>query len=131
MSAVHGSKSALLGSTLKAGLANDIIQYRAVKRGADADHGVRATAAAVCLGIAMDNQDNIEKSFPLAHRAGEMVQAEIGAAVAIDVRLTPDANGRLITAATGNPVVAFSREAGTTLGQLIVVEVAPAGQVAP
>lgn len=131
MSAVHGSKSALLGSTLQAGLANDIIQYRAVKRGADADHGVRATAAAVCLGIAMDNQDNINKSFPLAHRPGEMVQAEIGAAVAIDVRLTPDANGRLITAATGNPVVAYSREAGTTLGQLIVVELVASGQLAP
>lgn len=131
MSAVHGNKTALFGSTLKAGLANDIIQYRAVKRGADADHGVRATAASACLGIAMDNQDNIEKSFPLAHRPGEIVQAEIGAAVAIDVRLTPDANGRLITAITGNPVVAFSREAGTTLGQLIAVELVPNGQIAP
>jgi hypothetical protein len=131
MSAVHGNKGALLGSTLLAGLANDIIQYRAVKRGADADHGVRATAASANLGIAMDNQDNINKSFPIAHRPGELVQAEIGAAVAIDVRLTSDVNGRLITALTGNPVTAWSREAGTTLGQLIVVEVVGPGQLAP
>lgn len=131
MSTVFGPKGAMLGSTLLAGLANDIIQYRAVKRGADADHGVRATAAAVCLGIAMDNQDNINKSFPLAHRSGELVTAEVGAAVAQDVRLAADANGRLILAVTGNPVVAFSREAATTLGQLIVVELAPPGQLAP
>lgn len=131
MASVHGSKTALLGSTLQAGLANDIIQYRAVKRGADMDHGVRATAAAVCLGIAMDNQDNINKSFPLAHRPGELVQAEIGAAVAIDVELAADANGRLITAVSTNPVVARSREAGTTLGQLIVVELGVQGVLKP
>lgn len=130
MSAVHGNKSALLGSTLQAGLANDIIQYRAVKRGADADHGVRATALAACLGIAMDNQDNINKSFPLAHRAGEIVQAEVGAAVAIDVKLTPDANGRLVAAAATNPVIAVSREAATALGQLIAVELLAQGTVA-
>lgn len=131
MSAVHGNKGALLGSTLLAGLANDIIQYRAVKRGADADHGVRATAASVNLGIAVDNQDNINKSFPLAHRAGELVQAEIGAAVAMDALLASDANGRLITATTGQSVTAIAREAGTTLGQLIVVEVVGGRLVAP
>lgn len=131
MSTVHGSKSALLGSTLLAGLANDIIQYRAVKRGATADHGVRATAASVNLGIAMDNQDNINKSFPLAHRAGELVQAEVGAATAIDALLASDANGRLITATTGQSVTAIGREASTALGQLITVELAGARMVAP
>lgn len=131
MSAVHGNKGALLGSTLQAGLANDIIQYRGVKRGADADHGVRATANSVNLGVAMDNQDNINKSFPLAHRAGEMVTVEIGAAVAIEARLATDANGRFITATTGQNVTAIAREAGTTLGQLIVAELAAAYSLAP
>lgn len=131
MSAVHGNKGALLGSTLLAGLANDIIQYRAVKRGADADHGVRGTAASVNLGIAMDNQDNINKSFPIAHRAGELVQAEVGAAVAIDALLASDANGRFITATVGQSVTAIAREAATTLSQLIVVELVGGRMVAP
>ncbi len=131
MASVHGSKTALFASTLKAGLATDIIQYRTVKRGADMDHGVRGTAAAVCLGIAMDNQDNIEKSFPLAHRAGEIVQGEVGAAVAIDAKLASDANGRLITAVSTNPVVAIAREAATTLSQLIAVELVAAGTILP
>jgi hypothetical protein len=130
MSTVFGPKGALLGSTLLAGLANDIIQYRGVKRGADADHGVKATANSVNLGIAVDNQDNINRSFPIAHRPGELVTAQSGAAVAIDSLLTTDATGRLVVATTGQNAFAVAREAATLADQLFTVELI-AARLAP
>jgi hypothetical protein len=129
MSTTSGPKGALLGTTYLAGAA--VVQYRAVKRGADSDHCVPATAASVNLGIAMDNQDNVDKSVPVAHRSGEMVTAEVGAAVALDALLTSDANGRLVTAATGNPVTAIAREVATATNQLINVELVGSRVIAP
>jgi hypothetical protein len=108
-----------------------IVAYRAVKRGADINHVVQATAASVNVGIAQDNQDTAERTVPIAHRPGELVTAEAGAAFAIDVRLASDANGRLVLAVTGNPVVAIAREAATALGDLVCVELVAAGTIAP
>jgi hypothetical protein len=120
MPSTMGPKTALLGTTMLAGAA--IIRGRAVKRGADKNTAIHATLASPTVGLAMDNQDNIGKAFPVAHREGEMVLAVAGAAFAIDAELTPDATGRLIAAATTQKVCAIAREAATAIDQLITVE---------
>jgi len=115
-----GPKGALAGSTMLAGAA--IIRGRAVKRGADKNTAIHATLASPTVGLALDNQDNVGKAFPICHRPGEMVVALSGAAFALDAELTPDANGRLITALTTNKVCAIAREAATAIDQLVTVE---------
>ena len=130
MPSTAGPKGALLGTTYLAGAA--IIRGRAVKRGADKNTAIHATLASPALGVAMDNQDNVGKAFPVAHRPGEMILAVAGAAFAIDVELTPDANGRLIAAIATNKVCAVSREAATAIDQLITVEwLGEAGRIKP
>jgi hypothetical protein len=130
MPSTAGPKTALQGTTYLAGAA--IVKYRAVKRGADKNTAILATLASPTLGIAMDNQDNVGKAFPVAHREGEMVLAAAGAAFALDAELTPDANGRLIAAATTQKVCAIAREAATALDQLVAVEwLGAAGRIFP
>jgi hypothetical protein len=125
-----GPKGPLFPNTLIAGAA--IVRGTIIKRGADATHGVQAAAAAdVPLGIAVDNQATAEKPFPIADRAGEVVEGRAGAAFALDALLTSDANGKLVTAATGNKVAAIARQAATALDQLVPVEIAPKGYLAP
>jgi hypothetical protein len=100
-------------------------------RGADANSVVQATANAVCLGIAEDNQQNLTRPLRVADRPGENTFGEAGAAFALDALLTPDANGRLITCTTTQNVAAIARQAATALGDLVSVEIAPRGQKAP
>lgn len=123
-----GPKGAQQPNTAIAGGA--IVYGTAVKRGADETTAVQATAASVNLGIATDDQDTSGRAFPYAG-PGELVEGRVGAAVTLDALLTSDANGKLVTAASGNPVTAIAREAATAADQLIPVEVAPRGEVAP
>lgn len=124
-----GPKGALAPNTFLAGAA--VVRYRAVKRGADANKVIMAAAATdVCLGISEDNQDTIGRALRVADRPGENVLGEAGAAFALDAKLTSDANGRLVTAAATNPVVALARQAAVALSDLVSVEIAPRGMVA-
>jgi hypothetical protein len=112
-------------------IAGSVIIYgTGVKRGADQNTLVQGTAASANLGIATDAQDTIGHAFPFA-QAGEIVEGRSGAAFVLDALLTTDANGKLVTAATTNPVTAIAREAATAADQLVTVEVAPAGYKAP
>ena len=124
-----GPKSALQPNTFLAGAA--VVRYRAVKRGADENSVVPGTANSLNLGIAEDSQDTIGRSLRVADRPGEQVLGEVGAAVALDALLASDANGRLVTATTGQNVIAIARQAGAVLGDLISVEVASKGRLAP
>jgi hypothetical protein len=125
-----GPKEALFPNTYLAGAA--ITRGRVVKRGADANHAVQAAAATdVSLGIAVDHQQTAERPLRVADRPGEVVWGEAGAAFALDALLTADANGRLATAATTNPVAAIARQAAGALGDLVSVEIAPRGLKAP
>lgn len=126
---VSGPKGALAPNTYLAGAA--VIKYRAVMRGADVNSVLQATANAVPLGIAEDNQQVAARALRVADRPGETVLAEAGAAFALDALLTSDANGRLITAASTNKVHAIARQAATALSDLVVVEIAPRGLLAP
>lgn len=117
---VHGNKWALFGSTMVAGAA--ITRARAVKRGADSNTAVPATAGSTAIGIAMDHQERVGAAFPFVHRPGEVVNVEAGAAFALDAKLAPDANGRLIAAGAGVAAIAVAREAATALGDLVAAE---------
>lgn len=123
-------KDALFPTTYLAGAA--IVRGRALKRGADANHCVQSAAATdVPLGIAVDHQQTAERPLRVADRPGETVYGEAGAAFALDALLTSDANGRLVTAASTNPVTAIARQAAGALGDLVAVEIAPRGYKAP
>lgn len=124
-----GPKGALFPNTYLAGAA--IIRYRAVMRGADVNSAIQATANAVPIGIAQDDQQTAARAISIADRPGEVVLAEAGAAFAYDALLASDANGRLITATTTQNVVAIARQAATALSDLVTVEIAPRGYKAP
>jgi hypothetical protein len=125
-----GPKGALSPNTYIAGAA--IVRGRVVKRGADANHCIQAVAATdVSLGIAEDYQQTAERPLRVADRPGESTWGEAGAAFALDALLTSDANGRLATCASTNPVAAIARQAATALGDLVAVEIAPRGYKAP
>jgi hypothetical protein len=125
----NGPKGAILPMTALAGAA--ITANRAVKRGATADAVIPATANSLNIGIAEDNQDTVGKAVKVAHRPGEIVTAVAGAAIAADARVTSDATGRMVTATTGQNVMAFAREAAGGAGELIAVELAAPGLLAP
>jgi hypothetical protein len=124
-----GPKGGHRPNTAIAGTA--IVRGTAVKRGADLNTLVQATAASVNQGIATDNQDTVGRTFPFVDQPGEIVEARVGAAVALDALLTTDASGRLITAATTNPVIAHALQAATAADQLVPVRLAQRGIVAP
>src|SRR6476646_8541280 len=110
---VSGPKQARNPNTYLAG--TPIIRYRAVMRGADVNSVIPATANAVPIGIAEENQQTATRAVRIADRPGEEVLAEAGAAFAFDVLLAADANGRLILATTTQNVVAIARQAATAL----------------
>lgn len=107
-----------------------IIYGTAVKRGADQNTLVQATANAACVGIATDAQDTTGHAFPFAG-PGAIVEGRSSAAFALDALLASDANGKLLTATTGQNVVAIAREAATAADQWVAVEVANYGRLAP
>ncbi len=126
---IPGSKGAVDANVYIAGA--PIICYRVVTRGTDQNSVVPAGANALPIGIAAQNQQRAGATVPIVDRAGEEVLAEAGAAFALDALLTSDANGRLITATTGQNVVAIARQAATLLGDLVNVEIAQRGYLAP
>lgn len=123
-----GPKGARRANTAIAGTA--IVEGTAVKRGADQNTAVQATAASANLGIAVDNQDTVGRAFPFAG-PGEQVIGRSGGAFALDALLASDANGKLVTATTGQAVTAIAREAATAGDQWVAVEVSNYGRLAP
>jgi hypothetical protein len=126
---INGPKGAFFPATIIAGAA--VKKGHAIKRGADAEHAITATANAACLGIATDDQDTAERVLPYAYCPGERVYAVAGAAFAIDILLASDASGKLVTATTGQHVVAVAREAAGADLDIVCVEITPFGYLAP
>lgn len=129
MGTTMGPKGGHRPNTAVAGAA--IARGRAVRRGADLNTVIPANANAVCLGIATDDQDVVGRTISFVDQPGEIVEARVGAAVALDAYLTPDANGSLVTATVGQNVVALALRAATAADQLIPVKVFPTRTVAP
>src|SRR5688572_12346610 len=110
-----GPKGALFPTAYRAGAA--VVACRMVKRGADADSVIHNAAATTpSLGIAEEDQATVGKPVRVAHRPGELVRVEAGAAIALDALLTSDANGRAVTAVATNQVTAVARQAAAVLG---------------
>lgn len=117
-----GPKGGLFPTAYRAGAA--ITACRMVKRGADADSVIHNAAATTpSLGISEEDQATVGKPVRVAHRPGELVRVEAGAAIALDALLTSDAVGRAVTAAAGNQVTAVARQAAAALGDLILCEI--------
>jgi hypothetical protein len=117
-----GPKGALFPTAYRAGAA--VTACRMVKRGADADSVIHNAAATTpSLGITEEDQATVGKPVRVAHRPGELVRVEAGAATALDAFLTSDATGRAVTAATGNQVTAIGRQVAAAAGDLILCEI--------
>lgn len=118
----NGPKGALFPTALRAGAA--VSACRILKAGADQDHAIHATAvASIFTGISEEDQPTVDKPFRVAHRPGEIVRVEAGAAVAAGADLTSDANGRAVTAVSTNQIIGSAKNAATALGDLITVEI--------
>lgn len=126
---ISGPKGAKNPTTYLAGAA--IVRATAVKRGADANSVIPGTANSANIGIATDNQETIGRTVSIAHRPGEVVEGRVGAAVALDAPLTSDAAAKLVTATTGQLVIAYARQAATAADQLIPVEITGPRTLAP
>lgn len=125
-----GPKGGLQPTTMVAGAA--IAKGQLVKRGADLNTCIpNAAATTATLGVALDDQDTAGRVVPIANGAGEFVLVRSGAAFALDARLTSDASGRAITAASTNQSTLVAREAATAADQLVTAELLAAGSVAP
>jgi hypothetical protein len=122
-----GPKESHLPDTAIAG--GVILRGTAVKRGADLNTLIQATANSVNLGIAVDNQDTIGRTFPFVGAAGEDVTVRAGAAFLIDAPLTSDANGKLVTATTGQNITAHALQAATAADQLVPARLAQRGMI--
>jgi hypothetical protein len=122
MSTTSGPKGDL-GTTYLVDAA--VVKNRFVKQGTDQDHVIQGTAAAVTVGIATDNQDNVNKTVSVLTPAGAQrtVRIQAGAAFALGAKLTSDATGRGVLATTGQPVGAIAMEPCTAADQLIVCRV--------
>jgi hypothetical protein len=117
-----GPKGALQPSAYRVGAA--VVACRILKRGASADLVIHNTAATIRpVGISEEDQATVDKPVRVAHRPGELVRVEAGAAIAADVRITSDANGRAVTAVATNQIIGWSRNAALALGDLITVEI--------
>jgi hypothetical protein len=126
---VTGPKGALMPNTAIAGAA--IQRGTFVKRGADLNTAIPGTANSRNLGIAIDDQDTIGRTFSYAHRPGEIVEGRASAAIALDAYVTSDATGKMVTATTGQLAGGIARQAATALDQLIPIELTPPGFIAP
>jgi hypothetical protein len=124
-----GPKGAVKANTYLAGA--PIIRYRAVQQGADVNSVIQSVANSVPIGVAEENQQTAARSVRIVDRAGEEVMAEAGASFAYDALLTSDINARLIAAVSTNNVVAIARGAAGALGDLVPVEIAQRGYLAP
>jgi hypothetical protein len=108
-----------------------IVYGTAIKRGADLNHAVQATANSLNLGIATDDVPTAERAFGFVDQAGEINEGRAGAAFALDAYLASDANGKLVTATTGQNAIARAKQAATAADQLVPVQLLQAGFLAP
>lgn len=101
-----------------------IAAYRIIKFGADDDHVVQSSAAGdLHIGASMElGADAAEDSIDIALSGA--VEVEYGAAVTRGQKLTADANGRAVPAATTNQVIGVAMVSGV-LGDIGSMFIAP------
>lgn len=89
---------------------------------------ILAVAGDAALGVNLENAEEDETTGAVTI-SGEKVEIAIGAAVAAGALLTSDAQGRAVTATTGNAVNGIALQAGTAAGQLVSMLFRPNGVV--
>src|SRR4051812_17849168 len=99
-----------------------VVRGCGIKRGADLNTAVAATANSANLGVAYEDQPTAGRTFAAVTRPGETCLGRAGAAYALDAKLATDANGKFVTATTGQNVTAIGREAATAADQLVTIE---------
>lgn len=92
--------------------------FHAVTLNSNGEVVLAAAGGADAYGVLRGNP-KLKDTATVQH--GEVSQACIGAAVARNARLAPRADGRLITAVTGNRSIYRAMEPGTVDGQLVTV----------
>lgn len=108
-----------------------IVYGTALKRGADANTLVQATANSRNIGIATDDQATTGRAFSFVDQPGEIVEGRAGAAFALDALLASDAAGKFVTATTGQNATARAKQAATAADQLVPVMLLMEGTLAP
>lgn len=129
-STVTGPKGGLQPNTAIAGAV--VARGQALKRGADQNTVIANTAATIeSVAVAADDQDTAGRSVMVYDQPGEHVLVRAGAAFALDAKLTSDATGRSVTAASTNKYHAIAKEAATAADQLVAAQLVPTGSIAP
>jgi len=103
----------------EAGADLSLLQFRAVKLNANGDV-IQSTAGDFSLAL-LQNKPILGESAEVD--LDGISKGEAGAAFAANLELMSDANGRLITATSGNRVVAVSLKPAAALGDLVSVKV--------
>lgn len=90
--------------------------------------GVKRTATGVALCGAGDHCDGVISEGKAAglhtsFKTGNQLKAIAGAAVAVGAKVTPDAQGRFVTAASGTEVFGTAMSAAAAAGDLFTIDV--------
>lgn len=102
-----------------------VLPYRVVKFGTADGQVIQAAAAAdASVGVA-DNLGQTDAGYRVDIILNGIAEAEAGAAVARGARLTADASGRVIAAASGNIVIGVAMAAAGAAGEIIPINVVP------
>lgn len=103
-----------------AGSGADIPPHRFVQQGTNKDEVALAAAATnTLLGVSFET---IYEGKSQSYKVSGPTVVEAGGAVAIGDRVTTDANGKAVTAATGNIVKGFAKSAAASDGDLMEIE---------
>lgn len=92
----------------------------AVIYGADAYHATLAGTAGEAI-VGLIEEDAVSTENPISVVEHGQTVGQIGGAVAANAYLAVNASGQLVTAVSGNHVVAKALEAGSTAGDYIAV----------
>lgn len=85
-------------------------------------------AGAAADAVSMNSTSATDQVF--TGQVDGLAQVEASATIAIGANIASTANGRAVTAATGNVILGKAREAAVA-GQIMVVEINRAGTVSP
>lgn len=91
-------------------------------------YGVKRTATGVTLCGAGDHCDGVVSEgkavgLHTSFKTGNQVKAIAGAAIAIGAKVTPDANGKFVTATTGTEVFGTARSAAGAANDLVSIDI--------
>lgn len=102
-----------------------VLPYRVVKFGSADGQVVQAAAAAdTSVGVS-DNLGQADAGDIVDVVTSGVGEVEAGAAFSRGARLTADAQGRAVAAASGNAVIGVAMAAATAAGDIVPVNVVP------